>query len=182
MSGAYLQMDELDSLLKEQLDELFVYVLALGSDRELAKDLVQEVLIKFTELTFAGKIIRESARSYLKIMTRNKYYYYKRHEKHGVSLEETGPLPAPPEKDAEKIETISRKVHIVFLEALAAPKLPPEIADVLRRRFVLKQDYNTMCTELNKSRSTVHRMMKSGVSFLQEEFKRAGLDPEELES
>jgi len=180
MSDKHLQMEELDALFAEQVDELFVYLAALSHDRELAKDLVQNVLVKFVEQVAAGRILRETARNYLKTMCRNEFYGHKRRES------KEAPLPGDwmPAQDParEKIETYSRRIHIVLIEALSAPEMPREIAEVLRLRLLLKRDFNSICKKLNKSRSTVHRLMKRGVQLLQLAFQEAGLSVEEVES
>ena len=180
MTERHLQLEELDDLLENAGDELYTYMKVLCRNGEEAADLIQNVFIKFIEQVERGRIERITALHYLKRMCRNEFYDYLREKKREVVLADYNNLSVDSRK--EKVESNSERIRIVLLEALDRPELPPEVAEALRLRLVSELNYRDICDRMDRSRSTVQRLLRQGLVFLVEAFREAGLSTEELEN
>ena len=179
MGSENLELAELEELFENSGDELYSYLLALSRDADAASDLLQNVFEKFIVQVSRDRIQRQTALHYLKTMCRNEFYDLKRRESRIVPLSDQDRLPAPP--DLNKKESNAREIRIVLMETLSHPDTPPDVARVLRMRLLQKLDVESICADMNKSRSTIQRLMNKGLNLLANAFRRAGLTLEELE-
>ncbi len=183
MPGKNLTLGDLERLFEEIGDDLFRYLNALCRNPDDASDLLQSVFVKFIEQVKKGRILEETAHHYLRRMAKNEFHDFLR-RKQEVLLGEEDVLVGgvkPADERMEHEET-SRQIRVLLLESLADPTLPAEVAEVLRLRLEEGIDLNEICKRVNRSRSSVYRMMQSGLDFLAREFKKAGITIQDLES
>lgn len=183
MPGKYLTVGELEQLFEEVGDDLYRYLLALCRSQDDASDLLQTVFVKFIEQVKKGRILSETAEHYLRRMAKNEFTGFLR-QKRDVPLDIDERQLAEEDTTGSAIEQeeTSRQIRTVLMEALRDPGLPADVAEILRLRLEQGVEFAEICERTNKSRTTVYRMMQSGLDFLAREFKKAGITIQDLES
>lgn len=183
MPGKYLTVEELEQIFEEIGDDLFRYLKALCRNPDDASDLLQTIFVKFIEQVKKGRILSDTSHHYLRRMARNEFTEFMRRKREmpldtEVQVADDG---AEVGETVEREET-SRQIRLILMESLADPGLPDDVAEILRLRLEEGAEFADICERLNKSRSTVYRLMQNGLDFLAREFKKAGITIQDLES
>ena len=181
MSVEYLQLEDLDQLLKHEGDELYTYLHALTGNPDEAGDLLQQCYVRFIEQVKKGKIQKKTAGYYLKKMARNEYNNTFRVGKHEAPLLEDDEKGLADDTSRHEMHRTSEEIRLLFLEALDSDKMPEEHANILRMRFLKNMSLEDMMEATDSSRSTVYRAMEHGLKRLVEVFEEAGLRVEDLQ-
>lgn len=184
MSGKFLTVEELEQVFEEIGDDLFRYLKALCRNPDDASDLLQTVFVKFIEQVKKGRILKETSHHYLRRMARNEFTEFMRRRREVATLDVEGRVASEGDAVGETVEReeTARQIRLILMESLADPGLPGDVAEILRLRLEEGVELADICDRVNKSRSTVYRLMQSGLDFLAREFKKAGITIQDLES
>ena len=178
-SKATLSVPELESLLAEHGDRIYTYLCILCRSEDQAADALQNAYIIFIERVRQGKVRRETASQYLATIAKNEFLSRMRKEAREVPL-------ADYESDAtadsrSERDRVAREIRLVLLETLEDPDVPPDVAAVMRLRFLNQADVGTICRETGRSQATVYRLMEKALSILAGASRKAGLHLEDLD-
>ncbi|MCR9145121.1 MAG: sigma-70 family RNA polymerase sigma factor [bacterium] len=174
-----LTTSELEAFLAEHGDRIYTYLCILCKSEDQAADALQNACIKFMEQVGQGKVRRETASQYLATIAKNDFLNRKRKEAREVPLaDDESDAPADARADRERV---TREIRLVLFETLEDPDVPPDVAAVMRLRFLNQADVSKICSETGRSQATVYRLMEKALSILAEACRKAGLHLEDLQ-
>lgn len=173
-----LTVAEMADFYESSGQEIFAYLCVLCRNEDDAADLLQSTFAKFIEVVKAGKIRRTTALRYVKVMAKNNFIARYRQAGREVDL----PDDLADDQARRQREETSREIQTVLLETLDSEELTPEMAEILRLRFVEHHSVEDLCNQVEQSRATVYRLMSRGIQILARAFERAGLQVSELDN
>lgn len=173
-----LTVQELENFLTDHGDRIYTYLCVLCKNEDHAADALQNAYIKFMDQVGRGKVRRATASQYLATIAKNDFFHRMRKEAREVPLTEDQPH-ATMYTEADRAD-VARALRLILFETLDDPAVPPDVAAVMRLRFLHDADVGAICAETGRSQATVYRLMEKALSILADACRRAGLRLEDL--
>lgn len=171
-----LAEDELEAFLGEHGDRIYTYLCLFCRGEEKASEALQNAYVSFIEQVKNGRVRRASAPQYLTTIARNDFLGRQRKEGREVALPEDMVDMASSERRAR--EELARDLRLVLMETAQDASLPPDVATVIRLRFLEEADVDTICRHTGRSQATVYRLMEKALAILADACRKAGLNLE----
>ena len=177
-AGELLLEADLGAFLDTHGDRVYTYLCVLCRDEDRAAEALQNAYIKFLEQVRRKRVRLASAPQYLQTIARNDYFGQIRKEGREVPLLEE-PSDARAQKERAREEVV-RELRLILLETVADPKLPSDVSDVMRLRFMEEASVEQICSRTGRSQATVYRLMEKALTVLAEACRKADLHPGDL--
>lgn len=169
---------ELTEFLQQHGDRVYTYLCVLCRDEDRAAEALQNAYEKFLAQVRRARVQRATAVQYLQTIARNDYFTRLRKEGREELLPEDSPDTRTPNRTAR--EEVARELRLILLQAVEEPRLPEDLRQVMRLRFLEERDVAAICQKTGRSQATVYRLMEKALAVLAEDCKKAGLVPEDL--
>jgi RNA polymerase sigma factor (sigma-70 family) len=178
MTVEVLREADLDAFLNAHGDRVYTYLCVLCRNEDHASDAMQNAYVKFLEQVRRGNVRKGTAVQYLQTIAKNDYFTrVKKEQKEDILPEDVADTRL--ERNRSRDEA-ARLLRLILLETVEDPDVPPDVARVVRLRFLEEADLPAMCEATGKSQATVYRLLENGLTILAEACRKAGLHVEDL--
>lgn len=168
---------DLESFLNQHGNHVYTYLCVMCRDEDAASEALQNAYMKFIEQVRRSKVRRDTAAQYLLTIAKNDHFSRVRKESREVELADD--LQDGNAAQREARDHLARELQMVLLETAKDPQVPPDIAIIIRLRFLEGADLETICEKTGRSQATVYRLMEKALTILADACRRAGLHPED---